>query len=290
MPHVQLRDIRLYFEQTGDPTARPLLLIAGLGAQLTSWYPDFVNLVAQAGFRVITYDNRDAGLSTKCDADPDYEINDMADDAAALLDGLGLDSAHVVGQSMGGMIAQQLAISHPHKVASLVSIYSAPSPNYVTNDPQIWQVRNQTPANNREAWIQQYIDSERISGLAEFSEEWIRAYAEATIDRCYCPAGGDRQMASIQRSGDRTADLATLQMPTAVIHGLNDRLIGLAGGLATAASVSNAELHVYADMGHQLLPSLWPDLVRVIIRTAERAETLGRSGAADRDCRDSVST
>ena len=102
-------------------------------------------------------------------------------------------------------------------------------------------------------------------------EEWIRSYAETTIDRCYHPQGGDRQMAAIHRSGDRTDLLARLRMPTAVIHGLDDRLIDVAGGIATAASVPNAELHVYADMGHQIVPSLWPDYVRVIDRMARRA-------------------
>lgn len=273
MPYVQRGEVRLCFEQVGDPTAPPVLLIAGLGAQLISWYTGFVNLLRDAGFQVITFDNRDAGLSTKCELDPDYHLRDMADDAAGLLEWLGLASAHVVGQSMGGMIAQQLAISHPGKVASLVSIYSAPSPDYITKDQRIWETRNQIPAPNRESRILHYIESERISGLAEFSEDWIRTYAEDTIDRCYCPDGSERQFAAIQRSGDRTDDLTTLRMPTAVIHGLNDHLIDPAGGVATAAAVPNSELHVYAGMGHQLLPSLWPDYVRVIARTAARAGT-----------------
>jgi pimeloyl-ACP methyl ester carboxylesterase len=271
MPFIQLRKVRLCFERAGDPASPPVLLIAGQSAQLISWHPDFIGRLVKAGFHVITFDNRDVGLSTKCESQPDYDLEDMADDTAGLLDELGVRSAHVVGQSMGGMIAQQLAISHPDHVASLCSIYSAPSPDYITKDPQIWSIRNRAPGSDRESRIRRYIENERISGLEEFSEEWIRSYAEATIDRCYHPQGSDRQMAAIHRSGDRTDLLANLRMPTAVIHGLDDRLIDVAGGIATAASVPNAELHVYAEMGHQILPSLWPDYVRVIERTARRA-------------------
>jgi pimeloyl-ACP methyl ester carboxylesterase len=277
VPFVQLRNVRLCYERAGDPAAPPLLLIAGQSAQLISWHPDFVGLLVQAGFHVITFDNRDVGLSTKCESQPEYDLKDMANDTAGLLDELGIRSAHVVGQSGGGMIAQQLAISHPDHVASLCSIYSAPSPDYLTKDPQIWSIRNRTPPPDRESRILRYIENERISGLEEFSEEWIRSYAETTIDRCYHPQGSDRQMAAIHRSGDRTDLLPNLHMPTAVIHGLDDRLIDVAGGIATAAAVPNAELHVYANMGHQILPSLWPDYVRVIERTARRAKEPLRS-------------
>jgi pimeloyl-ACP methyl ester carboxylesterase len=271
MPFAQLRQVRLCYERAGDPAAPALLLIAGQTAQLTSWPPEFIGRLVEAGFHVITFDNRDVGLSTKCVSQPEYDLTDMADDTAGLLDELGVRSAHVVGQSMGGMIAQQLAISHPDHVASLCSIYSAPSPDHITKDSQIWSIRNRAPAPDRESRILRFIESERISGLEEHSEEWIRSYAETTIDRCYHPQGGDRQMAAIHRSGDRTDLLARLRMPTAVIHGLDDRLIDVAGGIATAASVPNAELHVYADMGHQIVPSLWPDYVRVIDRMARRA-------------------
>jgi pimeloyl-ACP methyl ester carboxylesterase len=178
------------------------------------------------------------------------------------------------------MIAQQLAISHPDHVASLCSIYSAPNPDYITKDPQIWSSRNGAPPPDRDSRILHFIENERISGLEEHSEEWIRSYAETAIDRCYHPQGGDRQMAAIHRSGDRTDLLTSLHMPTAVVHGLDDRLIDVAGGFATAASVPNAELHVYADMGHQLVPSLWPDYVRVIMRTANRARNGGVAAAS----------
>jgi pimeloyl-ACP methyl ester carboxylesterase len=272
MAFVQLRKVRLCYERAGDPAAQTLLLIAGQSAQLISWHPEFIGRLVEVGFHVITFDNRDVGLSTKCESQPEYDLTDMADDTAELLDGLGFLPAHVVGQSMGGMIAQQLAISHPDQVASLCSIYSAPSPDYITKDPQIWSNRERAAAPDRESRILHFIENERISGLEEHSEEWIRSYAENTVDRCYHPQGGDRQMAAIHRSGDRTYALASLRIPTAVIHGLNDRLVDVAGGIATAASVPNAELHVYADMGHQIVPSLWPDYVRVIERTAKRAQ------------------
>jgi pimeloyl-ACP methyl ester carboxylesterase len=280
MPFAQLRTVRLCYERAGDPAAPPLLLIAGQSAQLISWPPQFIDRLVKAGFHVITFDNRDVGLSTKCESQPEYDLTDMANDTAGLLDALGVRSAHVVGQSMGGMIAQHLAISHPDHVASLCLIYSAPSPDYITRDPQIWSIRNRAPAPDRESRILRYIEIERISGLEQLSEEWIRCYAETAIDRCYHPQGGDRQMTAIHRSGDRTDLLTCLHLPTAVIHGLDDRLIDVAGGIATAASVPNAELHVYADMGHQLVPSLWPDYVRVIKRTATRARNGGVAAAS----------
>jgi pimeloyl-ACP methyl ester carboxylesterase len=276
MPHAVSRDKQIYYEPHGANTSTlPILLVAGQGAQLISWHPDFVSALVNAGFQVITYDNRDVGLSTKFDSAPNYTLTDMADDAASLLDWLELAKVHVVGQSMGGMIAQQLAISHPSRVASLCSIYSSPSPRFITKDTNVWDVRDETPATDREGAIQQYIEQERIAGLDEFSEEWIRSYAEATIDRCYYPEGKFRQMAALRRSGDRTDLLTDLKVPAAVLHGLEDRLIGIAGGLATADAIPGAELHIYADMGHQLLPSLFSDYVRVIARTARRADAMG---------------
>ena len=278
MPTAHLGGITLYYELHGDPTGQPLVLVAGQGAQLISWPEQLRNQLIDAGFQVLLYDNRDVGWSTKCQTTPDYHLSDMADDLAALMDVLGWSRAHIVGQSMGGMIAQQLVIDHPEKVASLCSIYSAPNASHLTSDPQSWAVRNEPPATNRDAAIDQYIRRERVSGLAELDENWVRAYAAATIDRCYDPAGAERQMAAVRRSSDRTAGLRAVTVPTAVIHGLADRLIRSSGGLATAAAIPGAELHVYADMGHQLLPSLHQDYLRVIVRTAGRA-TLAQPAA-----------
>ncbi|MFC5729326.1 MULTISPECIES: alpha/beta fold hydrolase [Nocardioides] len=272
MPHVQTPSLRLYYELEGDPAAPPLVLIAGQGAQLTSWHPELRHLLIEQGFQLILFDNRDVGLSTKWQSGSHYEISDMANDVAELLDALEIDAAHVVGQSMGGMVAQQLTIDHPMRVLSLCSIYSAPSIEHLGDDPEVWAIREQEPATERESAIAQYIERESLCGLAEYTPEWIRAHAEATYDRCYCPEGADRQMAAVRSSPDRTLGLRQVNVPTAVLHGLADRLIDTSGGYATALAVPGAELHTYADMGHQLVPSLFGDYVRVITRNISRAQ------------------
>lgn len=272
MPHVQTSDLQLYYELEGDPAGPPLVLIAGQSAQLTSWHPDFRHLLIEQGFRVILFDNRDVGLSTKWQAGGRYEISDLANDVADLLDGLELEAAHIVGQSMGGMIAQQLTIEHPARVLSLCSVYSTPSIEHLASAPEVWAIREQEPATDREGAIAQYIQRESIGGLAEYTPEWIRNHAEATYDRCYFPAGADRQMAAVRRAPDRTSGLRQVNVPTVVLHGLADRLIDVSGGYATALAVPGAELHTYADMGHQLVPSLFEEYVRVITRNVHRAQ------------------
>lgn len=280
MPHATANGISLYYEAHGEPSAPTMVLIAGQGAQLISWPPRLRELLVNRGFRVLQFDNRDVGLSTKCDRKAPYALSDMADDLAGLLDTLRIDAAHIVGQSMGGMIAQELTIRHPERVLSLCSIYAAPSPAFITTHPDVWDVREREPAREREEAIRDYIERERACGLAEYSEEWIRANAEETIDRCYYPEGAQRQMDAVRRSTDRTEALRAVTVPTAVIHGLEDLLIDFSGGIATAAAVPGAELHLYADMGHQLVPSLWEDYARVISRTAARVSRSDRRPAS----------
>jgi pimeloyl-ACP methyl ester carboxylesterase len=279
VPHVQTPSLRLYHELEGDPAGPPLVLIAGQSAQLTSWRPELRQLLIEQGFRVILFDNRDVGLSTKWESGGLYEISDMANDVAELLDALQIDAAHIVGQSMGGMVAQQLTIDHPTRVLSLCSIYSAPSIEHLVDDPEVWAIREQEHATDREGAIAQYIERETLSGLAEYTPEWIRAHAEATYDRCYYPEGADRQIAAVRRSPDRTPGLRQVKVPTAVLHGLADRLIDTSGGYATALAVPGAELHTYADMGHQLVPSLFEDYVRVITRNIRRAQARAHAHA-----------
>jgi pimeloyl-ACP methyl ester carboxylesterase len=279
VPHLQTPSLQLYYELEGDPAGPPLVLIAGQSAQLTSWHPDFRHLLIEQGFRVILFDNRDVGLSSKWESEGRYEISDMANDVTDLLDGLDIDAAHIVGQSMGGMVAQQLTIDQPTRVLSLCSIYSTPSIEHLVDDPEVWAIREQEHATDREGAIAQYIERESICGLAEYTPEWIRAHAEATHDRCYYPVGADRQMAAVRRAPDRTPGLGQLNVPTVVLHGLADRLIDVTGGYATALAVPGAELHTYADMGHQMLPSLFEEYVRVITRNANRARARAYSQA-----------
>jgi pimeloyl-ACP methyl ester carboxylesterase len=203
----------------------------------------------------------------------------MANDVADLLDGLEIDAAHIVGQSMGGMIAQQLTIDHPTRVLSLCSIYSTPNTEHLVSDPEVWAIREQEPATDREGAIAQYIERESICGLAEYTPEWIRAHAEATYDRCYYPVGAERQMAAVRRAPDRIPGLRQVTAPTVVLHGLADCLIDASGGYATALAVPGAELHTYADMGHQMVPSLFEEYVRVITRNVNRARARAYSQA-----------
>ncbi|MFD9664520.1 alpha/beta fold hydrolase [Rhodococcus sp. NPDC059968] len=270
MPYANIGPIELCYEITGPEDGEPLLLIHGLGAQLVAWYPGFCRALEDEGFRVIRFDNRDVGLSSKLNDTPDYHLQDMTSDVEGLLVTLGLDAVHVVGQSMGGMIAQQLAIAHPERVRSLCSIYSAPSTEFLTQELQA--VLQRPPILDREGTIRQWIETERLSGLDGFDESRIYDFAAAIYDRSYCPAGFERQSRALLTAPDQRPGLAQLTIPMAVIHGRDDRLISYRGGIATAMAVPGAELHLYAGMGHQVTPHLWSDYVRVITRNIERAE------------------
>ena len=276
MPLADLGNVQLYYELSGPVDGEPLVLIQGLGAQSISWPPGFVALLQAERFRIVLFDNRDVGLSTwfsAADTEQPYVLKDMSDDVAHLLDYLGLEQAHIVGQSMGGMIAQQFAIDHPDRTLSLISIYSAPAPlaDLVSSDAPQSPARSGSWPTDREGAIQRYIDQEMVSGLEEYDDEWIRAYAERVIDRAYNPSGQQRQMAALRDAPDRRPGLANVAVPAAVIHGRNDPLIGFRGGIATAEALPNAELHIFTEMAHQVKPSYWPDYVRIISRTAARA-------------------
>ncbi|MHC6595119.1 alpha/beta fold hydrolase [Arthrobacter sp. C152] len=273
MLYADVGSAQLCYETSGPADGEPLVLIHGLGAQLIAWYPGFCQKLEAAGFRVIRVDNRDVGLSSKHPG-LDYSLWDMAEDIAGLLDTLGIESAHVAGASMGGMIAQLLAASRPDRVRSLCVMFSAPGPAYLSdNDEEVRCVLEQQPATDRESAIQQWITSERISGLEGLDESWIEEFAASIYDRSYSPDGFERQARALRSSPDLSELLQSISAPTAVIHGRNDRLISFQGGIASAQAIPDSELHVYADMGHQVKPELWDDFVRVIARTASRASS-----------------
>jgi pimeloyl-ACP methyl ester carboxylesterase len=274
LPHAALDGVSLFYEASGPADGDPLVLISGFGGQLLSWYAGFCALLEAEGFRVIRFDNRDTGLSQKFETDDptsSYTLVDMARDVAQLVEHLGYRAAHVAGQSMGGMIAQQMAISFPDHVRSLCSMYSVPTFGFFVDDAEVQEVRNRTPGDDRADRIRYWIDEQRVSGLDGLDDEFIEELAAATYDRCYYPEAKARHLAAMQSSPDRTSELAELSIPTVVIHGRSDRLLDFHGGIATALAVPGAELHVFADMGHQVKPALWPDFVRVIVRNAERA-------------------
>ncbi len=285
MPTVRVDDIDLCYESFGHEAAPPLLLIAGLGAHLTWWSPGFVTELVERGFRVIRYDNRDAGLSTKTEgppptaddlqaiidgtAAPAYTLSDLADDAVGLLDRLSLRAAHVVGASMGAMIAQTVAIEHPERVLSLTSIMSTTGDRSVGGgDPAVTELFLSEVPPIREVAIEMAIaGSGAISG-SRWDPEEARARATEKYDRCFHPGGVAFQLAAINGSPDRTPGLQALDRPTLVIHGREDRLVALSGGLATAEAIPGADLLVLSRMGHDLPSAYWPQIADAIVGVA----------------------
>ncbi|NRQ33847.1 alpha/beta fold hydrolase [Nonomuraea sp. NN258] len=248
----------------------------GLGAQLVHWDDDWCALLAEQGHHVVRFDNRDAGLSTHfhdegapaMGAPSPYVLDDMAADTAALLDVLGWPAAHVVGASMGGMIAQTLAIRHPARVLTLTSIMSTPGPQIAPPTPEAMAVLAGRPPAGREAVLAQALETWSIIGSPGYpiDRERILRVAGLAYDRAFDPAGTARQLAAIVASGDRTELLRELAVPTLVVHGEADPLIPLAGGQATAAAIAGATLLTFPGMGHDLPRDLWPDLIAAITK------------------------
>ena len=283
-------DIAIAYETFGDAADPPVLLIMGLGGQLLSWPEDFCRQLVDRGLFVVRFDNRDVGLSTHLPdlPQPDvaaiqngdlgtvpYTLSDMASDAASLIQALGIGSAHAVGLSLGGMIAQILAIEHPDRVRSLTSIMST------TGDPRVGQATEealahltQPAARTREEVVDRRRQSQAITGSPDYptSDAELRDRAGQAFDRNFDPAGGTRQFAAALTSPDRTAGLAELQVPTLVIHGADDPLIQVSGGHATAAAIPDAELLVIDGMGHDLPSQLWPQVVERISTHIARAD------------------
>jgi pimeloyl-ACP methyl ester carboxylesterase len=282
--------ITIEYDVLGNPDDPPMLLIMGLGAQLIDWPQQFCELLSGRGYRVIRFDNRDAGLSSGCDDAPvpdlvgvragdlrtvAYGLADLVADTAGLLDALEIDSAHVVGVSMGGMIAQQLAISLPQRVRSLCSIMSTTGNRSVGQpSPQAAMLLGRPPAATREEAIANALASSRLLSSPGFpvdGDELLRR-ATAKVDRAYRPAGTARQLAAILAAPDRTAGLRSVTVPAVVIHGADDPLIDVSGGRATADAIPGAELLVVPGMGHDLPRAVWPRIIDAIDRTARRAE------------------
>jgi pimeloyl-ACP methyl ester carboxylesterase len=282
--------IEICYDTFGSPDDPALLLIMGLAGPLNWWSPDLCRLLASRGFFVIRFDNRDVGKSTKMSgggtrADvvrgfirpktpPPYTIGDMAGDAVGLLDCLGIDRAHVTGVSMGGMIAQTLAIEHPERVLSLVSIMSTTGRRTVGwQDPRLFPMLLGRGARTRDQVIAQSARTWATIGSPGYPtpDDEIRARAGETFDRGMYPAGVVRQMQAVLGQSDRTRLLGGLALPALVIHGLSDRLVHVSGGRATARAIPGAELLLVPGMGHDLPRALWPTYADAIERTARRA-------------------
>ena len=284
-----VNEIELCYALDGPEAGDPLLLIMGLGAQLIGWPIEFVEQLATNGFRVIRFDNRDSGLSTKTLGEvPDaldllgktlngepvksiYSLSDMADDAVELLAFLGYKSAHIVGASMGGMIAQTLAINHPQCARSLTSISSA------TGDPQLFTPTEEalnaiigSPPETREEIIQANILGSRALAGSLWDEDYATDQAKKNYHRNHFPEGVGFQLGAIAMSGDRTSELQGLRLPTLVIHGAIDPLLPLHCGVATADAIPNSEILIFEDMGHDLPSIYWPKVAQHIGNLASR--------------------
>lgn len=281
-------ELELVYETIGDPSDSPLMLVMGLGMQLIHWDSEFCELLAERGFFVIRFDNRDAGLSTQIDAPvPNimrlmagmptrvpYLLDDMANDAFGLLDELGLERAHLVGTSMGGMIAQTMAIARPERVLSLASMLSTPGDRRVgTPKLRVWSILTRRAPRDRDAYVEYFVRVFRMIGSPGYrtDEQRVRELAGATFDRGHHPAGTARQLAAILASPSRTEALRRLDVPAVVIHGERDPLVPFRAGQATARAIPGAELVRIPDMGHDMPKELWPTFMHAIARNADRA-------------------
>jgi pimeloyl-ACP methyl ester carboxylesterase len=282
--------IELCYRTYGDPADEPMLLVMGLASPLTWWDPELCSMLARRGYFVITFDNRDVGRSTKVAgrvtramlvrafASPrsraPYSMTDLARDAFGLLDHLGIESAHVVGVSMGGMIAQTMAIDAPARVRSLTSIMSTTGRRTVGwQHPRLFPALLRPVRPGREAYVDSSVAMDRLIGSPGYprAEDSTRQIARETFDRGVSAGGTLRQMMAVLTQSNRSARLHAVRVPTMVIHGLADRMVHVSGGRATAAAVPGAELLLIDGMGHDLPPELFSTLVDAIDRTASRA-------------------
>jgi len=280
--------ITLEYEVHGE--GDPLLLVMGLGGQLVAWPSSFIAGLVDRGFKVITFDNRDIGLSTKVDAAPPtklqsamfsisrrfaksaYLLSDMAKDAVGLLDALNIERAHVVGMSMGGMIAQTMAIEHPSRVRSLTSIMST------TGNPRVGRPKTSVvvralklTGGSKETFADRQAALFKLFSGSLYDELEIREVAKLSLERDFTPDGTARQMAAIMASPDRTPQLKKLNVPTLVVHGLEDGLVQPSGGYATTKAIPGARLLAFPDMGHNLPQARIPEILDEIKRNTLRS-------------------
>jgi pimeloyl-ACP methyl ester carboxylesterase len=288
MSSAHANGIDIEYDTFGDSSSPPVVLIMGLGVQMTLWDPEFCEAIADRGYYVIRFDNRDIGLSTWFDDTgvsdinevitgnvvAPYSLGDMAADTAGLLDALGITSAHIVGASMGGMIAQTFAIAYPTKTRTLTSIMST------TGDPSVGQPSPEALAaligpapTTREEAIERGVAVSNVIGSPGYpvDESFLREYAASAYDRAFHPSGQVRQLAAVIAQPNRTETLQSVNAPTLVIHGADDPLVNPSGGQATADAIRDAKLKIVPGMGHDIPPALYEEIVDSFVENFARA-------------------
>ena len=293
MPRAKANGIELEYETFGDPNAKPLMLIAGLSQQLIGWDDEFCAQLAKRGFHVIRFDNRDCGLSTRMEEagppdiaaafsgnpQPAYQLDDLADDAVGLLDVLGIRAAHIVGASMGGFIAQLVALNHPDRVLSLTSIMSGPGgEDEVVAKPEGAAILMVSPPATRQERIEQGMSIRQVlKGSGDpFDQAFERARATRAVDRAYSPVGVGRQLVAILAAKSRLERLKNVRVPTLVLHGIDDVLVPVENGRLVAAAVPGAWWIEFEGMGHDLPRRVWPQALDAIEEIARQATPVQR--------------
>jgi pimeloyl-ACP methyl ester carboxylesterase len=290
MPFATNGSVEVFYETFGSPGDETLLLVNGLGSQCINYDVEFCQMFVDRGFFVIRYDNRDVGLSSKLDdltpklsdvvtalrngraPDVPYHLSDMATDAVAVLDALDVETAHVAGVSMGGMIVQQLAIDHPTRLRSMTSIMSTTGDRDVGQaSPEAAALFYAPPGQDRATVIAQSQALQRLTSPTLFDPDRVARRVGDAFDRCFCPLGVARQLAAVIASGSRTQSLRGVDVPTLVIHGDADGLIDISGGVRTAQCIPGARFLAVAGMGHELAPRDWATIVEAISDHARSA-------------------
>ncbi|MGH1424315.1 MAG: alpha/beta fold hydrolase [Pseudooceanicola sp.] len=296
MPEAKVNGITIYYETAGSKDGKPILLITGVGTQMTRFTKPFVDMMVDRGYYVIRMDNRDIGLSQKftehglpdfkaaamakhdgSDAGLAYQLSDMAGDCAALLDYLNVPAAHIAGFSMGGMIAQLVAIEHPEKALSLTSIMSnTGNPDLPTGTPEAMAALTTPrpdPTTDRDAFLDHGVNTAEVIGSPAWPQpkDALRAHIESDLERSYHPTGFPRQYAAILATYDRRAALQKLTLPTVIIHGVQDPLVPVAGGRDTAANIPGSELVEIDGMGHNMPPEIFDQIIDAMEKATLRA-------------------
>ncbi|MGN8132947.1 alpha/beta fold hydrolase [Paenarthrobacter sp. 22069] len=281
MPYIQVANgTTLFYDTFGPEDAKPIVLIEGLTAQMIKWRGEFCGLLVDAGFRVIRFDNRDVGLSQKFDG-ASYALTDMAEDTAGLIQALGLGPCAVVGQSMGGMIAQELAVRHPELVASLTLFYTSASQKWLLPQALERNILQDLCTPSREEAIKEFLAGEYLCRSERYPQDlpWLTQLAAQAYDRDPVKAGNARQAAAVQSGPDRNEAVTTIQCPTLILTGDADKLIDYRASHELHELIPGAHLEVFPGMGHEIPQALWAEFVREISQNSHRSVTAGPATA-----------